>query len=167
VYDGGILYHHSLITESAGQVISANILIDVPSHRVWGISAVLYFLTICPVSSISVYRVLPNSWNISELTYPTPLKYCKPRLRSFPIVLSFKIRKTMFKCLIFAILLLRQLNWVSAGAFRGTRLSSRNYVPQDPSQRLRNRSVFPRHGAKITPKVVIISLVHIQAIEHQ
>ena len=65
----------------------------------------------------------------------------------------------MFKALLFALFFVFQLHEVLARAVPGIHLSGRGSAHQNPAKRFKSRSVAPRDGEKIAPKVLIISMV--------
>ena len=65
----------------------------------------------------------------------------------------------MFKAFIFALLFVCQFLEVLARAIPGIDLSGRDYVDQNPAEKVNIRSVLPRDGQKIAPKILIISMV--------
>jgi hypothetical protein len=65
----------------------------------------------------------------------------------------------MWKAILFTVLVICQFQWGLARAIPGTHLSGRDYADQHPSQPVKERSIVPRSGHKISPKVIIISMV--------
>ena len=65
----------------------------------------------------------------------------------------------MFKAFLCALLFVCQLYEVLARAVPGIHLSGRDYADQNPAEKVKIRSVLPRDGQKIVPKVLIISMV--------